>query len=192
MSGETGDIDKQIAARVRDLRLAKGLTLDALAQSSGVSRAMLSRIERGESSPTAQLMTKICRGLEIPIAALFASVDEAASPVVRHAEQAVWRDPASGYLRRTVFSRGGGSAVDIAEIDFPAGGSIELDSLQLATATMHVWVLDGTLEFEAGDEIFRLGAGDCLMVRLDLPTRFRNPTRKATRYAVITNMGTGT
>ena len=46
-------------------------------------------------------------------------------------------------------------------------------------------VLEGVLEMELGDEFFRLWAGDCLMMRFDRPTLFRNPTRHPTRYAVI-------
>ena len=59
------DIDQRIGARIRELRGQKGLTLESLAERADVSRAMLSRIERGESSPTAQLMNKVCGGLGI-------------------------------------------------------------------------------------------------------------------------------
>ena len=52
------DINARIAARVRALRAARGLSLEALAQACGVSRSMISLIERGESSPTAVLLEK--------------------------------------------------------------------------------------------------------------------------------------
>ena len=66
------DIDVRIGARIRALRAKRNLTLDGLACRADVSRAMLSRIERGESSPTAQLLNKVCGGLGITLSEFFA------------------------------------------------------------------------------------------------------------------------
>src|SRR5436189_134393 len=63
MDEDIAALDRQIGERVRGLRAARSLSLDDLAEKSGVSRAMLSRIERGESSPTAQLLNRVCAGL---------------------------------------------------------------------------------------------------------------------------------
>src|SRR5262245_31243406 len=99
-------LNARIADRVRELRAARGLSLDALATRSGVSRSMSSVIERGESSPTAVVLEKLSVGLGVPLARLFDAPadDEAlpAGPVARRADQPEWRDPASGYLRRNV------------------------------------------------------------------------------------------
>src|ERR1700761_9413188 len=92
-------IDSQIGQRIRDLRAERNLTLDALAHRAEVSRAMLSRIERGESSPTAQLLNKVCGGLGVTLSTLFAATEKAADPLARRASQPTWRDPESGYLR---------------------------------------------------------------------------------------------
>ncbi len=183
------DIDGRIGARIRQLRAERSLTLDGLAQQAEVSRAMLSRIERGESSPTAQLLNKICGGLGITLSALFAEPAAPASPLARHRDQPSWRDPASGYLRRNISPSGTGSPIDIVEIEFPPGGSVAFDNQRLAGTDQHVWVLDGTLELELGEEAFRLEAGDCLMMRFDRPILFRNPTTRPIRYAVIISHG---
>jgi transcriptional regulator with XRE-family HTH domain len=179
------DIDARIAARVRDLRAERGLTLDGLARQADVSRAMLSRIERGESSPTAQLLNKICGGLGITLSALFAPTDPPPSRLARRRDQPVWRDPASHYLRRTVSPPGTGSPVDIVDVEFPAGGRVAFDNQRIAGADQHVWVLDGTLDLRLGEEAFRLAEGDCLMMRFDRPIEFRNTTSRMVRYAVI-------
>jgi len=50
-------------------------------------------------------------------------------------------------------------------------------------------VLDGTLELQVGEDLFRLEKGDCLMMRFDRPVLFRNPTLRHTRYAVIIGHG---
>lgn len=186
---ETG-IDGRIGDRVRTLRAERGLTLDGLARLADVSRAMLSRVERGESSPTAQLLVKICGGLGTSLSALFAAAEAPASgPLSRRADQPTWRDPESGYVRRNVSPPGGGSAVEVVEVEFPAGGSISFENRRVAGADQHVWVLDGVLELEVGGEAFRLEAGDCLVMRFGVPVAFRNPSARPVRYAVIVSHG---
>ncbi|MEH3147345.1 MAG: helix-turn-helix domain-containing protein [Methylobacterium frigidaeris] len=182
-------IDGRLGARIRTLRLDRNLSLDGLARRAEVSRAMLSRIERGESSPTAQLLGRICGGLGIALSRLFAEAETAASPLSRRSEQPLWRDPESGYLRRAVSPSGTGSPVDITEIEFPAGNAVAFDNQRLPGGDQHVWVLDGTLEVDLGGEPVRLDAGDCLLMRFDRPVVFRNPTTHPVRYAVVIHHG---
>lgn len=186
-SVQDAEIEAAIAARVRALRAGRGLTLEALAAASGVSRAMLSRIERGESSPTAGLLVKLCNGLEVTLSALLGGESKRAEgPLARRADQAVWRDPASGYLRRAVSPAGTGSRVEVAEIEMPAGAAVLLDPLDRAGHDQHVWVLDGRLEIARDGAAVPLDRGDCLRLPFDRPTGFRNPGPDAARYAVIT------
>ena len=188
-TAETG-IDGRIGDRIRALRAERGLTLDGLARQADVSRAMLSRIERGESSPTAQLLVKVCGGLGTTLSALFAAAEApAAGPLSRRADQPTWRDPGSGYLRRNVSPPGGGSAVEVVEVEFPPGGGVSFDNRRVAGADQHVWVLDGTLELDVGGEAFRLETGDCLVMRFGRPVAFRNPSARPVRYAVIVGRG---
>src|SRR5438093_13707716 len=96
------DLNQRIAERVRELRAAQGLSLDALASKSGVSRSMISLIERGESSPTAVVLEKLAAGLGVMLASLFdapvAAAQAPSGPVARRNDQPQWKDPASGYL----------------------------------------------------------------------------------------------
>jgi len=185
MSQNEADIDGRIGARVRQLRVDRDLTLERLSQRADVSRAMLSRIERGESSPTAQLLVKVCGALGISLSALFAQAEASATPLIRRSDQPTWRDPASGYLRRNVSPRNSGSAVEVVEVEFPAGGSVTFDNRDAAGTDQHVWVLDGILELAVGRDIFELSSGDCLMMRLGQATTFSNPGPRTIRYAVI-------
>src|SRR3954467_13245133 len=97
-------LNERIAERVRELRAARGLSLDALASKSGVSRSMISLVERGESSPTAVVLEKLAGALGVMLAALFnapaAATSAPSGPLARRDEQPQWRDPASGYVRR--------------------------------------------------------------------------------------------
>jgi transcriptional regulator with XRE-family HTH domain len=184
--GPADDINARIARRVRELRAASGLSLEALAAHCGVSRSMISLIERGESSPTAVLLEKLATGLDVPLASLFDAPKAAAEPVARAADQPSWRDPHSGYVRRNVSPPGVASAIQIVEVSFPAGARVAYESAQRAsTVHQQVWMLEGTMEITVGDALHRLDAGDCLAFALDRPTAFHNPTRRRARYAVV-------
>lgn len=178
-------MDGLIGERVKALRAAARLTLDGLAARSGVSRAMISRIERGEASATAVLLSRLCAGLGVPLASLFAPAAPAAGPVARRADQPVWRDPMSGYVRRNV-SPPGRSAVSIVEVDFPPRARVAFDQgWEWRRLDQQVWVLEGVLDFTVEGVTHRLQAGDCLAARISGPTLFANPTDAVTRYAVV-------
>lgn len=167
--------------------MQRGLSLDSLAAACGVSRSALSLIERAESSPTAVVLDKIAAGLGIPLGSLFDNVpDEAAQPLARRAEQPVWRDPSSGYLRRSVSPGGDVSPIQIVDVTFPAGARVAFETGQ-GDRVIHqqLWVFEGTIDFSIGSDTHRLQAGDCLASTLDRPTMFHNPTAKAARYAVV-------
>ena len=181
-----GTLNDRIAQRVRDLRASRGLSLDALATHCGISRSMISLIERGESSPTAVLLEKLASGLGVPLASLFDEPRPKAEPVARAADQPTWKDPHSGYVRRNVSPSGVGSQIQIVEVNFPAGARVAYETgPREAVVHQQVWLLEGVIEITVGDERHRLAAGDCLAMVLDQPVSFHNPGRKAARYAVV-------
>ena len=189
MKEGAADLNQRIAERVHELRAARALSLDALAGKSGVSRSMISLIERGESSPTAVVLEKLAAGLGVMLASLFdapAVATPANGPVARREDQPQWRDPASGYLRRNVSPPGVPQPMRIVEVHFPAGGRVAFETgARDARVHQQVWVLEGAIDITLGAERHRLREGDCLAMQLDRPTMFYNPTRKPTRYAVV-------
>jgi transcriptional regulator with XRE-family HTH domain len=180
-------IDKTLGDRIKGLRTRQELTLDALAKKSGVSRAMISKIERGEVSATAVLLHRLCGGLSIPLSALFADERTPKSVLSRVARQPVWRDPATGYVRRDVAPPGTASAVEIVDVVFPPGARVAFKRPWSGRGDQHVWVLDGTLELTVGDTVHVLEAGDCLYMRIDNPLVYRNSGGKPVHYAVVLN-----
>jgi transcriptional regulator with XRE-family HTH domain len=184
----TAPVNQRIATNVRALRAQLGLSLDSLASACGVSRSALSLIERAESSPTAVVLDKIATGLGVPLGSLFGGApdEKTARPLARRADQPVWRDPSSGYLRRSVSPAGDASLIPIVEVTFPAGARVAFETGQLNRVIhQQVWVFEGTIDFSIGGDTHRLHAGDCLAARLDRPTMFHNPTAEAARYAVV-------
>jgi transcriptional regulator with XRE-family HTH domain len=180
-------VNERIAANVRALRAERGLSLDAVSRACGVSRSALSLIERAESSPTAAVLDRIAVGLGVPLASLFGDTagNEPPRVVARRDEQPVWRDPSSGYLRRSVSPDGNASPIRIVEVTFPPRARVAFEAGQRGVTHQQIWVLDGTIEFTIGGDTHRLRTGDCLAARLDRPTMFHNPTTRAARYAVI-------
>ncbi|BCW88800.1 hypothetical protein sos41_19430 [Alphaproteobacteria bacterium SO-S41] len=182
MESET-DLLRLIGTRVAERRTALKLTLDEIAGRTGVSRAMISRIERGEVHASAVVLDKLSAGLGLTLSALFAR--EAASPLLRRADQPVWQDPVSFYVRREVAPAGTASPVRIVEVEFPAGAEVTLPRNPHRVLDQHVWVLDGEIEIALAAGTYRLAAGDCLHMRPDDGTTFRNTSRRPARYAVI-------
>jgi transcriptional regulator with XRE-family HTH domain len=178
-------LNHRIAQRVRDLRAAKGLSLDALSTQCGVSRSMLSLIERGETSPTAVVLDKLAAGLGVPLASLFEAAPRSPDPVSRHADQLTWQDPHSGYLRRNVTPDGIQSPTRIVEVTFPPGARVTYEAVRSPAVLHQVWILEGQMEITLGARTYRLDAGDCLAFPLDEPNAFYNPGEVPARYAVV-------
>src|SRR6185369_3447366 len=140
------DLTQRIASRVRELRDAQGYSLDALAERSGVSRSNISLIERAQSSPTAAVLDKLAAALGVTLASLFEEPKAPAaepSPMARVAEQPVWTDPASGYIRRNV-SPPARSPIQLVDVIFPAGQRVAYDSPpREVDIHQQVWMIDG-------------------------------------------------
>jgi transcriptional regulator with XRE-family HTH domain len=188
MEEAPSDLNGRIAERVRELRAAQGLSLDALSAQSGVSRSMISLVERGESSPTAVVLEKLATGFGVTMAAMFEPPNAAANrdPIARRAEQPTWRDPGSGYVRRNVSPPGVPQPMRIVEVEFPPRARVAFETgARDVRIQQQVWVLNGSIDVTVGDERHRLREGDCLAMQLDRPTMFHNPTRKAARYVVV-------
>jgi transcriptional regulator with XRE-family HTH domain len=190
----TGDalppLNDRIAARVRALRTTRGLSLEALAERSDVSRSMISLVERGESSPTAVVLEKLATALGVPLAALFEATAPPGAPLARRAAQPEWRDPHSGYVRRNVSPPGTGSPIQIVEVSFPPQARVAFETgPREPVVWQQVWVLQGAIDIAVGEALHRLRTGDCVAFVLDRPVSFHNPTRTATRYAVVLATG---
>jgi transcriptional regulator with XRE-family HTH domain len=180
------DINARIASRVRALRTELGLTLEALAAQSNVSRSMLSLIERGESSPTAVVLDKIATGLGVPLASLFDDAGVPPNPISRRADRTPWRDPDSGYVRRNISPANFPSPIHIVEVILPAGASVAYETgAREANIHQQIWVQEGAIELTLGAVTYHLGQDDCLAMQLNETTTFRNRTDQPARYLVV-------
>ncbi|MFC7527867.1 helix-turn-helix domain-containing protein [Actinoplanes sp. GCM10030250] len=176
-------LTRDLAATLRSARIETGLSVNALADHSGVSRAMIAKIERGEAQPTAALLGRLAGALGLTLSELFARTEGESPRLARLADQTVWVDPETGYRRRSVSPAGG--PVQLVEVELPAGAKVSYPADSYAVAHHQIYVLDGRLRFHEGDLRHDLGAGDCLELGAPVPCAYENPAGRACRYLVV-------
>tara|TARA_R110002049_G_scaffold30316_1_gene102996 strand:- start:37732 stop:38331 length:600 start_codon:yes stop_codon:yes gene_type:complete len=172
-----------LSARIRREREAKGWSLGQFAEKSGVSKAMISKIERGEASPTATVLGRLSGALSLTVSALLSRSDPVHHGVRRHADQPVWSDPATGYGRRQVLS-GHNMPLELVEVDLPARQQVAMPASAFTFIRQTIWVLDGSLLFHEGDRVHHLDTGDCLELGPPQDCMFENKTAENCRYLV--------
>ncbi|MDO7435198.1 helix-turn-helix domain-containing protein [Acinetobacter nosocomialis] len=182
------DINIRIAQQVRELRLARGYTLDVLAARCQVSRSAISLIERGETSPTAVVLEKLANGLEVPLTKIFTNETTSPSPqpFIRRNEQVEWQDPETGYVRRTVSPPNLKLPFQIVEIEFPPHARITYEiSESSKVVQQQLWVVEGQIDIQLGKNSYALGEGDCLAMQLDQPVIYSNNSSQVARYILV-------
>ena len=172
-----------LAVTLHAARLARELSASALAERSGVSRAMIGKIERGQAQPTAALLSRLSAALSMTLSELVAHAEGNDQRLVRATDQPTWTDPGTGYHRRAVSPATGGP-LELVEVDLPAGARVSYPSDAYAFIHQQIWVLEGHLRFREGDTEHELDVGDCLQLGPPAPCTFINPTRESCRYLI--------
>ncbi|MGO1077340.1 helix-turn-helix domain-containing protein [Inquilinus sp. CA228] len=184
LANELEPVDARLAARLAALRAEQGWSLDALAERSGVSRATLSRLERGETSPTASLLGRLCTAYGRTMSGLIAEVETDPPQLLRREDQPGWTDPETGFRRRSVSPPATGFRGELVEGVLPADAVVSYDTPPIHGLEQHVWMLDGMLDLMVDDVVHRLRPGDCLRYRLFGPTRFHCPGPQPAHYVI--------
>lgn len=177
-------INQRIGARIRLERESRGWSLTELAERAGVSRAMIHKIERGESSPTATLLGRLSGAFGISMSMLIARAEMQEGKLLRLADQPVWHDPQSHYLRRHVSPRSD-LPIDLVQIELPAGSDIPMPASSYVQARQLIWLQQGELVFVEGDVRHEMKAGDCLELGPPNDCRFINETAQTCVYLVV-------
>jgi transcriptional regulator with XRE-family HTH domain len=193
-NGDTGSVTA-IGGRVHALREAMGLSLRDLAERSGVSAPMLSQVERGETSPTLQVATRIATGLDLRLSQLLRLDEDGAVTVVRARERR--QGPSSA-------GRAKGHRYEVLTPPLP-GQRAELSRHLLAAGAatggpgdppMHepgsretALVEVGSLVLHCDGATYALASGDCVTFDADLPHHFENPGPEEASLLAIVSAG---
>ena len=177
-------INQRISARIRVERESRGWSLTELAERAGVSRAMIHKIEHGESSPTATLLGRLSGAFGISMSTLIARAEMQEGKLLRFADQPVWHDPQSHYLRRHVSPRSD-LPIELVQIELPAGSDIPMPASSYVQARQLIWLQQGELVFVEGDTRHEMKTGDCLELGPPNDCRFINETSQSCVYLVV-------
>ncbi len=182
---DTPSIDRQIARRLKELRVERGWSLDELARRSTVSRATLSRLENAEVSSTTNVLSKLCTAYGLTLSRLLHMVEETFVPLIRRDMQPVWSDPTLGFRRRSVSPPAQALAAEALECELEPGTRITYDRPPREGLEHHLLLLEGQLEVSVNGDTYHLRPGDCLRYQLFGPSAFVTPEQCAARYVLF-------
>jgi len=172
-----------LAEHLRMLRTDRGLTLQALAISSGVSRATLSRIENCEVSPTAETLGRLASAFALPLSQILAPLEPDFPPLVRYADQRVWDDREHGFTRRSLSPPSRQLKLEMIECVIEPHQRITYDRPAFPGHEHHLVLLSGALLLTVDGVRRELGPCDCLRYRLRGASSFETGDQPA-RYII--------
>ena len=156
----SGNMSYALKNRLNAERKSQGLTIDALATKSGVSRSMISKIERGEAQPTTSVLGKLAEALDLSISQLLGGQEVTGTLVVRAADQPHFKEDHSGFERRSLSPLYRGRGIDMVLNTLPAKSRTGPFPSHRAGVEEHLWVQSGSMTVEVGDERYPLQTGD--------------------------------
>ena len=174
-----------IGRRVRSHRAKAGLSLDALARASGVSKAMLSQIEQNKANPTVVVMHKIAQGLRIELSDLM-GLDRPR----RRFEVIRADDPTQIFISddkvtvRTLSPLSMEKDVEFYEVRLGRGGTLD-SAAHFQQTEEYLTVAQGRVTFSAAGEEVILRRGDSAHYSADVPHRIANPQRSDARIYLV-------
>ena len=180
------DLAPVVGGNLRRLRTRRGLSLERLAQLSGVSRAMLGQIELGQSAPTINVLWKIARALEVTFSALITARSQSGALVLRSSESKILTSKDRTFSSRALFPFDAPRRVEFYELHLAAGSIEDADAHPPGTSENLV-LTAGQIEIDVAGDTHRLETGDSILFEADVPHQYRNPGRaEAVMYLVMT------
>lgn len=180
----TDDLTPVVAENLRRLRKQRGLSLEKLAQQSGVSRAMLGQIELGQSAPTINVLWKIARALGVTFSTLLSGRPRT-GPVVLRAAGAQRIESSDGqFSTRALFPVDEPRHVELYELELAARGEHHAEAHAPGTVENLV-VVEGEVTIEVQEERYTLGRGDALQFAADQPHVYKNGGDRAARLHLV-------
>lgn len=176
-------IGHALSDHLRGLRVHRGLTLEGLSRTSGISRATLSRIENAEVSPTAETLGRLAAAFALPISQLLAPLEQDFTPLIRHADQTVWSDGENGFSRRALSPPGGRLKLELIACDIRPHQRIAYEHPAIPGHEHHLVLLAGALTLTVDGVTYDLRPGDCLRYRLSGASCFETGAQSA-RYII--------
>lgn len=181
-----GDLTPVVGTNLHRFRVRRGLSLERLSRLSGVSRAMLSQVELGRSTPTINVLWRISKALELPFSALIASRPSPGVRVLRQSGAKVLSSHDGTFTSRALFPFDESRRAEFYELHLSAGGRESADPHPPGTVENLV-VAAGEVVVAVDGERNALSTGDTILFRADVPHLYANPgPSDAVMYLVMT------
>lgn len=179
-------LDEVVGKNLRQLRNARGLSLDSLASISGVGRTLLGQIELGRASPSVGLVWKLARAFDVPFSTLIVTTEEVRTTVLRNDATHRLESQDGRFASRALFPLNSRPAAEFYQLHIAAHSREDAQAHQPGTRENLV-VASGTLELIVNGERFHLDTGDAIVFGADVPHSYVNPQRDpCTVYLVMT------
>jgi transcriptional regulator with XRE-family HTH domain len=175
----------RLGERVRELRRGRGLTLEEFAGRSGVSRAMISKVERGEKNPTLVVAAKLAEGLGITLSEFVGTEERREVVVIPRERRMVMRDPETGFERQLLSPSFGGRGVEFIRNDVPEESTSGEFPPHRRGVEEYVAVEKGRLRAVIEGEEYLLEEGDALYFEADVSHRFDNVGDSECSYYLV-------
>lgn len=176
----------QIGSNIQRIRKEQGLTLDSLAERSGVSKAMLSQIEADKVNPTVLTIWKIARGLEVELDAILKGGWEPVRKFsITRSEDVVVLDTAENGPHIQVYSPlSMAEDLEIYQLAFDPGTAL-VSGAHAQRAEEFLTVFEGRVKVEAGEKSAELGPGDFIVYHCDVDHLIENPFEEPARVHMV-------
>lgn len=183
---ESADLAPVVGKNLKRLRTERGLSLERLAQSSGVSRAMLGQVELGQSAPTINVLWKMARALDVPFSALITTSATSGVKVLRSDAAKRLMSSDGSFQSRALFPFDEPRRVEFYELKLNPRGVEKADAHAPGT-TENLVVARGAVEILVGTQKHQLHTGDAILFEADQPHEYRNAgVGEAVLYLVMT------
>ncbi|MBM4358292.1 MAG: helix-turn-helix transcriptional regulator [Deltaproteobacteria bacterium] len=175
------ELARRVADSLRRIRKVRGLSLDQLASSSGVSRAALSQIEGARTNPTLAVLWKIAVGLGVPFGALLGEQAEQRCRLLRAEDISPLRSVDGRVESRLLTPAGASPGLETYELRFAPRGLLASEAHGSGTHET-IYLLTGALRMVVGDETFDLLPGDAFHFRADIAHSYENRSSRDARF----------
>ncbi|NYF24802.1 helix-turn-helix domain-containing protein [Sporosarcina sp. JAI121] len=177
------EIHLVLAKNLKVFRENKKLTLEKVAELTGVSKTMIGQIERGESTPTITTLWKIANGLKISFTSLINNPQPDTKVVLKSEIQALSEDNGK-YRVYPYFPFEEDKRFEVYSVEIDKGGFLSADSHNEGTEEL-ITVFEGKLTIRVNNGEYTVGSGDSIRFKADRPHTYHNSGETVTRLSMI-------
>lgn len=177
------DLIEILSVNLKKIRAQRNLSLDSLAELTGVSKSMLGQIERGVVNPTISTVWKIADGLKLSFTTLI-SDEERAVDIVRREELRPFLGEDQGFRTYPIFPFDAGRRFENYMSEVKPGSSLRAQAHPALTQEF-ITLFTGTLEVDTGHGIYQLSPADSIRFQADVPHGYRNTGRDTVLLSMV-------